>query len=136
MRKQKTDFNALDQLSLAGFFPSVPDDWEMLGQIPEQCLGRIFIKPGTAVPEAFSGKTAVLGRGRLALAFQRELSTNLPDAFLWFDRITSLEAVRLWLKLFRLVPDTLLIVALHPGSSRNDYSENLILRLGLWLRVV
>jgi glycosyltransferase involved in cell wall biosynthesis len=130
MRANKAD------LSLAAFFPNKPDDWEMLGQIREHCLGRIFIKPGTVVPETFNGKITVLHPGKLTLGFRRELKRNPPDALLWFGSLPSTRAFLLWLKLFHLAPGALLFFVCRLESKRNNYFEKLLLRLGLWLRVI
>jgi glycosyltransferase involved in cell wall biosynthesis len=123
-------------LSLAAFFPFAPNDWEILAQIPEECLNKIFVGPGAIVPESFDRKSTVVDTGTLSLATRRELRRNPFDALLWFGQLSSLRALCLWLKLFRLAPDTLLIVASEPGLNQDKMFEKGILHLGLWLRVI
>jgi glycosyltransferase involved in cell wall biosynthesis len=118
--------------------PSEPEDWQILRQLPESCLGTIFVRADTSIPadEVFHGRIRRLNSDRLRVAAQDDLGINQPNMFLWFGPLRSIRILGLWRELFRFAPDALLTVVSYRRGKGRQGVEKLILRFGIWLRLI
>jgi glycosyltransferase involved in cell wall biosynthesis len=118
--------------------PSEPEDWQILRQLPESCLGTIFVRPDISIPpdEIFDGRIRRVNSDRLRVAAQDDLGINQPNMFLWFGPLRSIRILGLWRELFRFAPDALLTVVSCGRAKADKGIEKLILRFGIWLRLI
>ena len=126
-------------MRILAIFPREPEDWQTLDLLQADYLTSVFVLPEVAVPWdriSAGGKIRRVSRAELSHASREELRKAPPDSILWFERLWSKEAWKFLRELIRLAPDSLLTVALGKSHSQRQHLEGLLLRIGLWLRVI
>jgi glycosyltransferase involved in cell wall biosynthesis len=119
-------------------FPSERQDWQILGQLQADCLSSVYVLPEVAVPPNHISNEKIhrVSRAELWRASRDELRMSPPDSVLWFGRLGSMQAWRFLRELIRLAPESLLTAVLSQKRAENRLSEELLLRIGLWFRVI
>jgi glycosyltransferase involved in cell wall biosynthesis len=125
-------------MRILAIFPGEPEDWQILDQLPADCLGSVIVAPEITVPPGRipGGKVRRVARAELSRASRDELTKSRPDSVLWFGRLWSIQAWKIWRELIRLAPASLLTVVLSKEHVQERLFEDLMLRIGLWFRVI
>src|SRR5271165_6994703 len=129
---------ALHPMRILAIFPSESEDWQILDQLPADCLGSVIVAPEITVPpgQISSGKVRRVARRELSPARREELTESRPDLVLWFGRLWSIQDWKFWRELVRLAPESLLTVVVGKERAQERLFENVILRIGLWFGVI
>ena len=125
-------------MRVLAIFPSEPEDWQILGQLQPDCLTSVYVLPEVTLPpgQIPHEKIRRVSRAGLSHASREELQMSPPDSVLWFGRLGSMPAWKFLRELIRLAPESLLTAVLSTKSPQDRRSEELLLRIGLWFRVI
>jgi len=125
-------------MRILAIFPGEPEDWQILAQLSADCLSSVIVAPKITVPpgQIPSGKVRRVDGAELSRAWREEMTKSRPDSVLWFGRLWSIQAWKFWQELVRLAPESLLTVVVSKERAQGRLFEDLILRIGLWFRVI
>jgi glycosyltransferase involved in cell wall biosynthesis len=125
-------------MQILAVFPAEPEDWQILDQIPPDCLSSILVVADVMAPVGLisSDKVRKAASAEFQNALREALSKSRPDIVLWFGRLCSIQAWKSLRQLVRCAPEALLIVAAGQTRSQGGFLEDVVLRIGLWFRVV
>ena len=125
-------------MRILALFPCEQEDWQILDQLPADCLSSVFVAPGIIVPRYHipGEKIRRVSRTELSRASREELSKAPPDSVLWFGRLWSLQAWKFFRELIRVAPESLLTAVLAKEPAQGHRLEDALLRIGLWFRVI
>ena len=124
-------------MRILAIFPREPEEWQILDLLQAD-LTSVFVLPEVAVPlnQISGGKIRRVRRAELSHASREELRKSPPDSILWFGRLWSKEAWKFLRELIRLAPESLLTAVLGKSHGQRQHLEEVLLRIGLWLRVI
>ena len=125
-------------MRILAMFPCEQEDWQILGPLQADCLTSVFVLPDASVPpnQISSEKIRRVGRADFSRALREELRKSPPDSVLWFGRLWSIQAWKFLREFIRLAPESLLTAVLGQEPAQNRRLDDLLLRIGLWFRVV
>jgi glycosyltransferase involved in cell wall biosynthesis len=125
-------------MRILAIFPCEREDWQLLDRLQADCLTSVFVLPEVAVPpnQICGGKIRRVNRAEFSRASREELRKSPPDSVLWFGRVWSKEAWKFLRELIRLAPESLLTAVLGKSHRQHQHLEEVLLRIGLWLRVI
>jgi glycosyltransferase involved in cell wall biosynthesis len=114
-------------------FPRTEEHWQILDRVDS--LTTVFVdSETTTVPQReLSAKVRKVDRSVLANTTLKETATARPDLILWFDDAFSVLGFAR--RSLRLAPAALIVVV-SLGEHQQRRSEDIALRLGLWLRII
>jgi glycosyltransferase involved in cell wall biosynthesis len=120
-------------MHVLAIFPRSEEDWQILSLVDS--LTSVFVDSEAAIApqREVSAKVRKVDRRVLANTALEEITTSRPDLVLWFDRAFSV--LRFARQSLRLAPATLITVV-SVGKHQQRRSEDMVLRLGLWLRII
>ncbi len=125
-------------MRILAIFPCKAEDWQILGQLPADCLTSVIISPEVTVPpNQLSGATIrKVSRAECSRTWREELENSPPDSVLWFGPLWSRQALLFFREFIRLAPASLLTVVLSNGTGAGSYWEEVVLQIGLWFRMI
>jgi glycosyltransferase involved in cell wall biosynthesis len=136
--RMKQSSRALPKIRVLAVFPSLTEDWTILGRLAGETNLSILIDH--TVKPSFSptiGYRLRRGDGSdLTAAFSDELRTARPEFLLWFEDIQTFRSWRCWNVLRKNSPDTLVSLVLTKPFPSRSFLGNQLLRLGLSFRII